>query len=196
MIVNKELLKKFNIKQTSAVQLINAPSDFNFSQSGVDDIKIIFVKSQQDIKTFVKPYCKKAFLDDLTLWCAYPKKSSKIKTDISRDSGWDELSEAGLEIVSLISIDETWSAARFRKKSENSKRTLKVDKKAITLHEEFSNLLHRNPSIKEFFNSLSYTNQKEYSVWISSAKRPETLAKRLEQSLVKLKAGKKNPSEK
>ena len=194
MIIDKDLLKKFNIKKTSAVQLINAPSDFHFSQSGVEEITIVFVKSQQDINTFVIPFCKKAFSDEITLWCAYPKKSSKIKTDISRDFGWDELSKEGLEIVSLISINETWSAARFRKKPENSTKT--GNRKIVTLSKEFTDLLNKNPSCKKFFDSLSFTNQKEYATWISSAKRPETLKKRLEQSLFKLEAGKKNPSEK
>lgn len=48
------------------------------------------------------------------LWFAYPKKSSATKTDISRDTGWDALSAAGLRPVSLVAIDDTWSALRFR----------------------------------------------------------------------------------
>ncbi len=57
-------------------------------------------------------------------------------------------------------------------------------------------LLKSNANAKNFFDGLSYTNRKEYAVWISSAKKSETLEKRLAQTLTKLLAGKKNPSEK
>jgi hypothetical protein len=48
------------------------------------------------------------------LWFAHPKKSGKIKTDISRDVGWDVVRAEGLETVATISIDDTWSGVRFR----------------------------------------------------------------------------------
>jgi hypothetical protein len=48
------------------------------------------------------------------LWICYPKKSSEVKTDISRDVGWDVVHKAGWEGVTLISVDDIWSAMRFR----------------------------------------------------------------------------------
>ena len=48
------------------------------------------------------------------LWFAYPKRSSGVETDVARDRGWDALSAAGWRPVSQISIDDTWSALRFR----------------------------------------------------------------------------------
>lgn len=48
------------------------------------------------------------------LWFAYPKKSSGLKTDITRDVGWDAVTQAGLKGVAQVAIDETWSALRFR----------------------------------------------------------------------------------
>jgi hypothetical protein len=48
------------------------------------------------------------------LWFAYPKKTSSIKTDISRDVGWDALTSAGWACIAQLSIDDTWSAGRFR----------------------------------------------------------------------------------
>jgi hypothetical protein len=46
----------------------------------------------------------------------YPKKTSKkYKTQIHRDSGWTALGELGFEPVSLVSLDDDWSALRFRK---------------------------------------------------------------------------------
>jgi uncharacterized protein YdeI (YjbR/CyaY-like superfamily) len=48
----------------------------------------------------------------------------------------------------------------------------------------------------QFFEELSFTNKKEYVLWINDAKKEETREKRLVETLEKLKAGKKNPSEK
>ena len=59
---------------------------------------------------------------------------------------------------------------------------------------EIKSLLNKHKAEKEFFNSLSFTNQKEYVRWIADAKREETKLTRLEAMLEKLKAKKKNPS--
>ena len=51
---------------------------------------------------------------DSVLWFAYPKGTSKIKTDINRDILRATGEEFGITTVTAISIDETWSALRFR----------------------------------------------------------------------------------
>ena len=48
------------------------------------------------------------------LWLAYPKKGSKTRTDITRDEGWEVLAERGWLPVSIVAVDETWSALRFK----------------------------------------------------------------------------------
>ena len=48
------------------------------------------------------------------LWFAYPKLTSKIKTDIHRDIIRFTAEEFGLTTVAAISINDTWSALRFR----------------------------------------------------------------------------------
>jgi uncharacterized protein YdeI (YjbR/CyaY-like superfamily) len=47
-----------------------------------------------------------------------------------------------------------------------------------------------------FYESLSFSNKKEYVVWILSAKQEKTKTERLEKLVEKLLTGKKNPSEK
>jgi hypothetical protein len=49
-----------------------------------------------------------------TLWIAYPKGSSRRQTDLTRDQGWDSLRDADLMWLSLVSIDDTWSAFSLR----------------------------------------------------------------------------------
>ncbi len=51
---------------------------------------------------------------DSVLWFAYPKGTSKIKTDINRDTIRQTGEEYNITTVTAVSIDETWSALRFR----------------------------------------------------------------------------------
>jgi hypothetical protein len=60
------------------------------------------------------PGVLKALKPGGVLWFAYPKKTSRIKTDINRDTGWDALTAEGWACIAQISIDDTWSAGRFR----------------------------------------------------------------------------------
>ena len=45
------------------------------------------------------------------LWVAYPKGN---RSDINRDTLWPILGEHGLRPVGQVSVDEVWSAMRFR----------------------------------------------------------------------------------
>ena len=52
-----------------------------------------------------------ALLGSGNLWVLYPKGN---KADINRDSLWPILSEFGFRPISQVSVDDTWSALRFR----------------------------------------------------------------------------------
>jgi len=71
-----------------------------------------------------------------------------------------------------------------------------LEERTVEMPPQLLTLLKSNAAAANFFDKLSYTNRKEYAVWISSAKKSETLEKRLSQALSRLLAGKKNPSEK
>jgi hypothetical protein len=45
------------------------------------------------------------------LWVAYPKGN---RADVNRDSLWPILADRGFRPITQISIDDTWSALRFR----------------------------------------------------------------------------------
>lgn len=88
------------------VQIVDASSeDLDFVQ--------IFVKNIAELEEFGPTAIESVMYDGL-LWICYPKKSSKVKADISRDIGWETMAENRLRPVTQISIDETWSALRFR----------------------------------------------------------------------------------
>ena len=46
-----------------------------------------------------------------TLWVAYPKAN---RADINRDSLWPILAEHSMRPIGQVSVDEVWSAMRFR----------------------------------------------------------------------------------
>ena len=62
----------------------------------------------------VEQYYYAGIAFDGLLWISYPKRSSKIDSDLSRDDMWELYIDESLRPVSQISIDETWSAVRFR----------------------------------------------------------------------------------
>lgn len=65
--------------------------------------------------------------------------------------------------------------------------------RTVAIPQDFQDLLGKNPVAKEFFDSLSYTNRKEYVQWITGAKKDETREKRLRESIQKLADKKKSP---
>ncbi|RJQ51641.1 MAG: hypothetical protein C4521_12160 [Actinobacteria bacterium] len=55
------------------------------------------------------------------VWIVYPKGTSKVRTDVNRDILWEALKPTGWRPVRQISLDETWSAIRFRPEAEVGK---------------------------------------------------------------------------
>jgi uncharacterized protein YdeI (YjbR/CyaY-like superfamily) len=53
--------------------------------------------------------------------------------------------------------------------------------------------LMKKHGVREFFDSLSYTNRKEYCRWITDAKKEETRTQRLNKSIDMLRKGIKTP---
>jgi hypothetical protein len=47
-------------------------------------------------------------------WITYPKKSAGIESDLSRDILAAVMTDKGWRPVSIVALDEVWSALRFR----------------------------------------------------------------------------------
>lgn len=119
---DKSLIKKLLMKPGLRSIVINPPDGYlqrlgsfpiEFELEGKFDFVHLFVKSKEEVDVF-GPRAIEAVKQDGVLWISYPKGSSKIKTDINRDKGWDTIKAMGFQGVSLVSVDETWSAMRFR----------------------------------------------------------------------------------
>ena len=80
---------------------------------GVADVLVLFVRNRAELQRDAARAVASTRRDG-ALWLAFPKGTSKVKTDLGRDAGWDAMTEIGYVGVSLISIDDTWSAFRFR----------------------------------------------------------------------------------
>lgn len=73
----------------------------------------IFVQNKKELDE-VAPKAAKALNPDSILWISFPKGSSKVQTDLTRDKGWDILRKLDLKWITLISVSETWSAFALR----------------------------------------------------------------------------------
>jgi hypothetical protein len=125
----KELLSKLNYKGQLRIAVINAELSFYkavaMELKGVitdDDIDqrcpyefmILFVKSVADVD-LLAPVALHNLTADGVLWFCYPKKSSKkYSSNLERDKGWKALNEAGFYGIRMVSVDDDWSAMRFR----------------------------------------------------------------------------------
>ncbi|TGL97839.1 bacteriocin-protection protein, partial [Leptospira barantonii] len=164
---------------------------------------LLFANSSSSLKSAFLKILKSIGTETL-LWIAYPKKSSGIKTDLDRDHGWDVLSENGYDGVSLISLNDTWSAARFKKadtvkkggsKAEKQKRPelskyINYEKKTVKLPEDVNKSFSKNKNAKESFEILAWSHKREYIESILEAKSPETRSKRIDKMIEALSAPK------
>lgn len=124
------LFRKLNFKDQKEICLFDSPSEFeeqirnmkeetsfktNINNCKQIEFALAFVKTKEEIdKIFF--LIEKKLAGDGIIWFAYPKKTSKkYKVEISRDNGWDELRKNGFDSVRAVSIDDDWSALRFRR---------------------------------------------------------------------------------
>jgi hypothetical protein len=73
---------------------------------------------------------------------------------------------------------------------------LDIEERTVTVPEDLKAAFAKSIKAGDVFNTLSYTNRKEYALWITSAKKIETREKRVSETIRKLLQGKKNPSQK
>ena len=73
----------------------------------------IFVKNKSELKTLA-PLAIAALKAESLLWISFPKGSSNIQTDLTRDKGWETFQGADLKWINLVSVNETWSAFSLR----------------------------------------------------------------------------------
>jgi predicted transport protein len=133
---DSKLTKKMLIKAGFRMLAINPPTgyfnrlnpdaqDFELVEESHDpcDVVHLFVKTSKELgQDFPRAF--KALKQDGIFWISYPKRSSKIDTDLTRDIGWKVVYDARLRPVTQVSIDDDWSAVRFRVPEHTSDKEL------------------------------------------------------------------------
>jgi hypothetical protein len=209
--------QKLKIQEGNSILVLNAPPNYKKSLGPLPaGAKIIdsgkafdqvhwFVKDKVQMEKELKKVLA-LVKDKVSCWIFYPKGRSKIQTDLTRDKGWDDLLKQDMQWISLISFDETWSAFGMRQKTAADKKKQAkpkerpvfdyVDPKTNTvkLPDDFAAALKKSKKQEAFFNSLSFTNKKEYIEWIVTAKREETRTERVKASIERLGKEWKNPA--
>jgi hypothetical protein len=120
------LAKKLRMQSGQRVLILNQPPGYmellgdlpddvtvSHEPEGEYDLVHLFVKNSTDLKHLL-PVALKAVEYDGLFWISYPKQSSKVQTDLNRDVLWELMMETDLRPVTQVSVDQVWSALRFR----------------------------------------------------------------------------------
>src|SRR4051812_28953325 len=212
------LQKKLQLKPGMRFAVVNAPDGFARTlgklPAGVKqesslktglDLVMVFASNQKGLSA-QWPKVIAALNTDGALWVSYPKKSSGIQTDLGMGE-WTASKGSDWNPVFMIAVDDTWSSVRFKhapgldrareaRQEEiirDSDGTVCIDRKnrVITPPGDLQRLLDRNARARAQFDTLSFTNQREFVGWVLEAKRPETRAMRLAKTVDLLSKGRK-----
>lgn len=78
------------------------------------DFALVFAVNERQLNGILSDVLP-AMNEEAKLWIAYPKKTSKIASDLNRDCSWDKVTESGYESMSQVCLDHVWSALLFQK---------------------------------------------------------------------------------
>jgi hypothetical protein len=215
-------LKKLQIKPGYVVKVVDAPEQaaaifgnipsdvaINYNDEVDFNVLITFTINKDQLNKQIQSNLKK--IDAKTIiWIFYPKKSSKIKSDLDMMKSWEELNTFGLTPCASAAVNETWTALRLKLITEVKPSGMRNDhiktnefgeyidpvNKTVKLPEDLKAVLEDNLNAYNYFNQLAYSHRKEYVLWILSAKQEKTRISRIEKTLEMLSNNKKNPSDK
>jgi hypothetical protein len=125
------LAKKMKLKPNLKAAVINAPESYvdalkhdtalSPTLNGKFDWIQIFVRNKAELDVLAGKAAK-ALRPESILWISFPKGSSKIQSDLTRDKGWESLQALDLKWITLVSVNETWSAFALRPYKEGEEK--------------------------------------------------------------------------
>eukprot|EP01137_Pigoraptor_chileana_P029458 Opistho-2@14725 len=220
--MENQLLKKLQIKAEFSLNLYNAPKDvlailgeipstinlFTNHQQNTDAI-LIFAITQAELSQSLQQL-NPLITEQTICWVCYPKAKSSLAADLNLMQNWEALKTFDLTPCASAAINDTWTSIRIKpvsalKKSGRANADIQqnqfadyidVANKKVNLPEDLAIALAKYPAAATFYEALSYTNKKEYVLWILTAKQEKTKQERLQKTIEKLLEGKKNPTEK
>jgi len=125
------LVQKLGIKGGMTIALLGAPDGFDDLLVGLPDDVVVRRRSQGHLDLAVTFQTERAVLEGRlptvlkaldragSLWVAWPKKASKVPTDITEDTVREVVLPIGLVDVKVCAIDPTWSGLKVMWRREN-----------------------------------------------------------------------------
>lgn len=219
--MNAALVNKLGLTLDMRVLVLEAPdssyeedlgvskenTSYDSAKDGTYDFVLLFASDVASLKEHA-PEALKAVKKDGMLWICYPEESSKIRTDINRLRGWRVVTDEGWETVSLLSIDDTWTAKRFRAAGISAPKTIARSNRTpstasrllpvqeLTVPDELIAALELEPEADAFFIALAPLDRRAYVDWINEAKDEEARNSRISETVEKLLLKLKHPSDK
>jgi hypothetical protein len=116
----KPLVAKLGYKPGDKVYTLDAPDDFaaHLIENGIVLVSALpaewvhmFVKSQAELKKLLQTLTLEQI--GKGLWVSWPKKASKVKTDLTEQTFRDLILPLGWVDTKVVAVDETWSGLKF-----------------------------------------------------------------------------------
>ncbi len=216
------LLNKLQIKSGFKVAVLNAPDNFESIIGNVPgDIAVSFSASEYYDALIIFAVTKADMIKALSLtnhnitakticWIIYPKAKTALASDLNLMQSWDSLNLFNLAPCASAAVDGLWTALRIKPVDTQKKsgvgnteiqqndygKYVDVANKIVTLPADLKAALELQPLAFNFYQQLSYSNRKEYVLWVLTAKQEKTRVDRIQKTVEKLLIGKKNPGEK
>ncbi len=124
------LTQKLRILAGNRVLVLQAPEGFvtalaplpdgvqlETDPKGSFDVVHLFARDSDELERHLKTAIGAVRAGGI-LWVAWPKKSAKVTTDLTRDTLWPLVEPLGWGPVASVAIDETWSGLRFKPGAE------------------------------------------------------------------------------
>ena len=125
------LAKKLGIKDDSTVVAVNAPDNYRalldpiapsvrFAKKTSDtaDIVHLFVTKRSELQRHLTAY-RRELKPSAAVWVSWPKKSSKVATDITEDTIREVALPLGFVDIKVCAVDEVWSGLKLVVRVEN-----------------------------------------------------------------------------
>jgi len=119
------LAKKLGIKEGFKIRLINSPEYyFELFTDLPENISILkdtkskknfihcFVKQEKELHKNI-PSLKNEILPNGIIWISWPKKASKVTTDVTEDLIRNLALASGLVDIKVCAVDEIWSGLKL-----------------------------------------------------------------------------------
>jgi hypothetical protein len=119
------LAKKLGIGTGHRVWLTHAPANYKTlvaplpdgvtfvsKPSNTTDVAHVFTSKRRELEKTLRAL-RSALRPDATIWVSWPKKTSKVPTDITEDVIRDVALPMGFVDIKVCAVDDTWSGLKL-----------------------------------------------------------------------------------